>query len=84
MKQIKEFEQIPQIDVEVVKSVLASMKLEEVALACKGTSPDNTAYIAKLYEEDTLKEAIKSLGAVRIADIEKQQTDIINKINEKI
>ena len=84
MKQIKEFEQIPEIDVEVIKSVLASMKLEDVALACKGTSPDNTAYIAKLYEGNALDEAIKSLGAVRIADIEKQQIDIINKINEQL
>ena len=84
MEKIKEFEQIPEIDVEVVKSVLTTMKLEDVALACKGTSPDNIAYIAKLYEGNALEEAIKNLGAVRIADIEKQQTDIINKINEKL
>ena len=79
---ITEFEQIPNVDLEIVKSVLTEIKFEELALACMGTSPDNRAYLGKLFEDNTLEEAIKKLGPVPIAEIEKQQLNIMRKINE--
>lgn len=79
---IEEFEQILDIELEVVKNALKEVKLENVALACMGTSPDNRTYIAKLYENAQLEDEIKKLGAVPIVEIEKQQLSIIDKINE--
>lgn len=83
-KKINEFEQIPEVDSEIVKNVLREMKFEDVVLACVGTSPDNRAYIEELYGDKRLEEAIKSHGAVPIIEIEKQQLNIIQKINEQL
>lgn len=79
---ITEFEQIINIELNVVKRSLKEIKIEDVALACMGTSPDNRSFIAKLYEKDKLDDEIKKLGSVPIVQIEKQQLNIVNKINE--
>ena len=81
---IEEFEQIPDVDLKIVKSVLEEIEFKDIVLACRGTSPDNRLYIGKLFEDEKLEEAIKNLGAVPIAEIEKQQLNIIQKINEKL
>ena len=71
----------------VAQDANGTVKIEEfenVVLACRGTSPDNRLYIGTLFEDGKLEEAMKNLGAVPIAEIEKQQLNIIQKINEKL
>ena len=79
---ITEFEQIIHVEIEMVEKVLKDIKIEDVALACKGTSPDNRIFIAKLYEKDKLEDEIKKLVSFPIVQFEKQQLYIVNKINE--
>ena len=79
---ITEFEQIKNVEIDIVKKVLQEIKIEDVALACKGTSPDNVFFLLKLYEKEKLEDEIKKLGLVPIVDVERQQLYIVNKINE--
>lgn len=81
---INEFEQIPNVEIEIVKNVLKEVNLEDAALACMGTSPDNRAYMARIYENNQLEDQIKKLSPVPIAEIEKQQLNMIDKINKLI
>lgn len=82
LKRLDDFEQISNVAPEIVKSVLKEMKIEDVALAYMGTSPDNRQYIEELYDDKCLGDTIRNLGAVPIVEIEKQQLYIVQKINE--
>ncbi len=82
LKKIYKFEQIPEVNSEIVKRVIKEMRFEDVVLACMGTSPDNRQYIEELYGGNGFQSTIIALGSVPIIEIEKQQLNIIHKINE--
>lgn len=81
-KPIHSFEEIMELPADVVKSVINSISLEDLAMACMGTSPDNRDYIIGLYEDSELRTAIQAHESVLITKIEDKQREVISKINE--
>ena len=78
MKNITDFEEICQMNAEIVREKLHNIPKEVLVKACKGTSPENAAWVANLYPEIDFAKESEEIGRIRISEVEEAQECVLS------
>ncbi|MFZ8821222.1 MAG: FliG C-terminal domain-containing protein, partial [Ilumatobacteraceae bacterium] len=78
------FEDITSLDPRAIQKILASIDMSKMPLAMKGVGEDTTRVILENMSEraaEVLREEIEVLGAVRLADVQAAQAEVVAVVN---
>ena len=78
------FEDITSLDPRSIQKILASIDMSKMPLAMKGVGEDTTRVILENMSEraaEVLREEIEVLGAVRLADVQAAQAEVVAVVN---
>ncbi len=82
---MKSFEDIQKLKDTDIQTMLRELEMEDLVLALKGTSNENSKAIKRNMSEQSvaqLEEEMEKVGAAPIEDVEKAQEKILGVINK--
>lgn len=82
LQRLYSFEEIGNVDDDLLRDVLKRFSPDELAAACKGTSPENKKRIMELCGDVELEASIITQEPIAIVQIEHIQREIVDRIND--